>query len=80
MNRPNTLNTTRTMPPASHENTKGERMSALLETRDEDDDDGRAALYKDSGTDENEELDDKDADEPISEDEDEDEETDEEPE
>ena len=37
-------------------------MPALTETRDEDDDDGRAALYRDSGTDENEELDDKDAD------------------
>jgi hypothetical protein len=46
-------------------------MPALLETRDEDEDDGRAALYKDSGTDENEELDDKDADEPNAGDEDE---------
>jgi hypothetical protein len=46
-------------------------MSALLETHDEYDDDGTAAMYKDSGTDENEELDGKDADEPNAGDEDE---------
>jgi hypothetical protein len=45
-------------------------MPALTETRDEEDDDGTAALYKDSGTDENEELDGEDADEPIAGDED----------
>ena len=61
--------------------TRGNQMAALIDTRDEDDDDGTAALYKDSGTDEDEEFDEEDTDEPIAgvdEDEDENEEIDEE--
>jgi hypothetical protein len=55
-------------------------MSALLETHDEDDDDGTASLYKDSGAEDvNQELGDVEDDEPIAGvDENEDEEDDEE--
>jgi hypothetical protein len=46
--------------------TRGNHMAGLIDTRDEDDDDGTAALYKDSGTEDvNEELGDDEDEEPI---------------